>query len=601
MTQVDRSMGLVGNTAIKAPCRLASTVNIAVLNGLLTVDGVVTVAGDRVLLTAQASSVDNGIWVADSGEWSRAQDCDGALDLVFGTLVKVNEGTNQGFLYCSTTTDPIVVGSTSIAFTPASSTLAVISAFMQTMLDDTTAAVARETMGAFATSGGTLTGLLTQAAGADIASAATINLTAATGNSPRITGTTATSAVTMNTGQWCLVVANAAWPLTYHATTNKISGGASYTLTAGDQVLYHKDLSGIVHGFIMKADGTAVVAAAVVLPSGHLSGLTLSNNGTDAINDIDIATGKARDKADSEDLALDTALPGKQLDVAWAVGSAAGLRDTGLIANATWHIHAIKRPDTGVVDVIASLAADEVGTMTVTIASPAVVTETGHGRVVGSGVVFTTTGTLPTGLTAGTLYYVISAGLTADAYQLSATQGGAAVNTSGSQSGVHTAKGTPTLPANYTKFRCIGAILRESAAIVAFNQRGDEFLRNASVLDINANNPGVSAVSRTLSVPTGRKVRAMFHTLLSSSDVATSTSGLISELDRADEAPSETVAPLATTARVYTSANGVGADAARMEVRTNKLAAVRSRLRVSSASVTLYIATVGWIDSRGRD
>ena len=101
--------------------------------------------------------------------------------------------------------------------------------------------------------------LRNQAAGADIASAATVDLTAATGNSPRITGVVATSAVTMNPGQWCLVVANAAWPLTYHATTNKISGGASYTLAAGDQVLYHKDLSGIVHGFIMKADGTAVV------------------------------------------------------------------------------------------------------------------------------------------------------------------------------------------------------------------------------------------------------------------------------------------------------------------------------------------------------
>ena len=98
------------------------------------------------------------------------------------------------------------------------------------------------------------------AAGADIASAATVDLTADTGNSPRITGVVATSAVTMNTAQWCLVVADGAWPLTYNATTNKISGSASYTLTAGDMVLYHKDLSGIVHGFIIKADGTAVVA-----------------------------------------------------------------------------------------------------------------------------------------------------------------------------------------------------------------------------------------------------------------------------------------------------------------------------------------------------
>jgi len=102
--------------------------------------------------------------------------------------------------------------------------------------------------------------LFNMPAGADVASAATIDLTAATGNSPRITGTTATSAVTMNTGQWALVVADAAWPLTYNATTNKISGGADYTLTAGDMVLYNKDLSGVVHGNIIKADGTSLGA-----------------------------------------------------------------------------------------------------------------------------------------------------------------------------------------------------------------------------------------------------------------------------------------------------------------------------------------------------
>lgn len=98
--------------------------------------------------------------------------------------------------------------------------------------------------------GDTFTGLVNLAAGADIASGATLNLTAATGNCPRITGTTATSAVTMNIGQQMTVVADGAWPLTYHATTNKLSTGANYTCTAGDVINYHKDLSGVVHGVI---------------------------------------------------------------------------------------------------------------------------------------------------------------------------------------------------------------------------------------------------------------------------------------------------------------------------------------------------------------
>lgn len=80
---------------------------------------------------------------------------------------------------------------------------------------------------------------------------------------------------------------------------------------------------------------------------------------------------------------------------------------------------------------------------TVTIASPAVFSATAHGLVANDTVVFATTGALPTGLTAGTTYYVIAAGLTADAFQVSTSQGGSAVNTTGTQSGTHTFK--PTL------------------------------------------------------------------------------------------------------------------------------------------------------------
>lgn len=83
---------------------------------------------------------------------------------------------------------------------------------------------------------------------------------------------------------------------------------------------------------------------------------------------------------------------------------------------------------------------------TVTIASPAVFTSTAHGMVLNDTVVFATTGALPTGLTAGTTYYVITAGLTADAYEVSTSEGGSAVNTSGTQSGTHTFR--PTLGAS---------------------------------------------------------------------------------------------------------------------------------------------------------
>lgn len=90
------------------------------------------------------------------------------------------------------------------------------------------------------------------------------------------------------------------------------------------------------------------------------------------------------------------------------------------------------------------------GACTITVASPAVISTAGsHGLIAGDTVQFTTTGALPTGLSVGNVYYVIAAGLTATQFQLSTTLAGAAVNTTGTQSGVHTVyKTTPTFVGN---------------------------------------------------------------------------------------------------------------------------------------------------------
>ena len=77
-----------------------------------------------------------------------------------------------------------------------------------------------------------------------------------------------------------------------------------------------------------------------------------------------------------------------------------------------------------------------IGTFTVTIASPAVFTLNAHGMSDGDRVRLFTTGALPTGLSANTDYYVLWAAT--NTFQLSATRGGAAINTSGTQSGAHT-------------------------------------------------------------------------------------------------------------------------------------------------------------------
>lgn len=75
---------------------------------------------------------------------------------------------------------------------------------------------------------------------------------------------------------------------------------------------------------------------------------------------------------------------------------------------------------------------------TMTIASPCVVTVTGHGLSAGHLVSFGTDGALPTGVTADTLYYVFSTPST-DTFQIS-SDGVSAINTSGTQSGSHTVR-----------------------------------------------------------------------------------------------------------------------------------------------------------------
>jgi len=76
-------------------------------------------------------------------------------------------------------------------------------------------------------------------------------------------------------------------------------------------------------------------------------------------------------------------------------------------------------------------------TISITIASPAVVTFVTNAVTLinGQGIILNTTGALPTGLLPGVTYYVLNLG--SSTFNLAATPGGAAINTSGTQSGTH--------------------------------------------------------------------------------------------------------------------------------------------------------------------
>jgi hypothetical protein len=59
-----------------------------------------------------------------------------------------------------------------------------------------------------------------------------------------------------------ILIAAAAWPLTFHATTMNITGGVSYTCAAGDRLYVTKDVDNVIRVSVLKQDGTSVVAAA---------------------------------------------------------------------------------------------------------------------------------------------------------------------------------------------------------------------------------------------------------------------------------------------------------------------------------------------------
>lgn len=80
--------------------------------------------------------------------------------------------------------------------------------------------------------------------GADIASAATINLTTATGNLVHITGTTTITAITIPSGAERTLVFDGVLTLTHNATTLILPNAANITTAAGDVVVVRGDGSG---------------------------------------------------------------------------------------------------------------------------------------------------------------------------------------------------------------------------------------------------------------------------------------------------------------------------------------------------------------------
>lgn len=259
MTTTDRVAGLNGSVGFKAPCRAATTAAIT-LSGEQTIDGVAIVSGDRVLVKNQASGVDNGIYIASTGGWSRALDFDGSRDARNGTLVFVTSGSTNGlFIFRLTVTDPFTVGSGSNTWTQvatfdadASAVAAAASASASQASAVASAASAAASAASAVTAatfnpalfvelaGDTMTGKLVGKAFdvdaiTDVASATTTDIGAAATSEVNITGTTTiTGFGTSNAGIVRRGTFSDALILTHNGTSLILPGAANITTATGD-------------------------------------------------------------------------------------------------------------------------------------------------------------------------------------------------------------------------------------------------------------------------------------------------------------------------------------------------------------------------------
>jgi hypothetical protein len=111
------------DTDYKASCRVVTTTNISLSGGApSTYDGVSLLIGDRILVTAQNTGSQNGIYLVQSvgtgsnGTWVRSFDANDGERITAGLQTNISEGSYAGKNFRLTTPDPITVGVTTLTF-----------------------------------------------------------------------------------------------------------------------------------------------------------------------------------------------------------------------------------------------------------------------------------------------------------------------------------------------------------------------------------------------------------------------------------------------------------------------------------------------------
>lgn len=148
----------------------------------------------------------------------------------------------------------------------------------------------------------------------------------------------------------------------------------------------------------------------------------------------------------------------------------------------------------------------------------------------------------------------------------------------------------PTLPTNYTVSRRIGAMKTDgSSQWTAFAQTYDTFIWAVAVQDVNGITTTTSRVNKTLTVPTGVNVEALFR---GSFQTNSGSGGIIFSSTQENTA--------AASSAVNTDLTGSGPmwTSGSFERITNTSAQIGARSNISDGAYS--ISTYGWKDFRGK-
>lgn len=149
---------------------------------------------------------------------------------------------------------------------------------------------------------------------------------------------------------------------------------------------------------------------------------------------------------------------------------------------------------------------------------------------------------------------------------------------------------SPSMPSGFTKKRRIGSIRTNgSGAILAFAQRGDQFLYTTPTIDVNATQ-GTTATLYTLPSPAGLKVEVILS--------LSAQNGNNNFITVTDPDFNITGVPAVATAPHATFGDGLSttAPAGTERVFTNTSSQVR--INAAAASTALKGSLLGWIDER---